>query len=253
MLKTVNCSGCNSVYSAILAECPSCGLLNPLVVAGAVAPRAIETKVLSVAAEQPRASSSASSASEAMGQQTAQSSRDPQDLATQIEAFKKIPGERAVIAVYGVRNAGKSYLNERFGFLFNATVTRSDNEKRVKRSTKRETFTSAEFQFRYGSDDKKQWPVLVIDLPGEEFMSGTDSSQMQTALIGMDALVVYIPASTVGGKYFASSDVRAATQTAPQLHYVDLFKKIRGAHSERCTTPVFVALSKADTLTDWES
>ena len=151
------CTACGAQYSAKLVLCPDCGAPNPTVSneSDAASPEPPDNAAQSLIAKDAGDSSdSAASTSSAPGETGA--TREPadttsdSDLARKIKEFKAQGGDRSVIAVFGVKDSGKSYLNRRVEYLENATLTSTDGDTVVVRSTRQGAYTAAEFTYRYG-------------------------------------------------------------------------------------------------------
>jgi hypothetical protein len=159
-----------------------------------------------------------------------------------------------IIGVFGSPDSGKSFLNARLQWLVEATRggTTGRHGLRVIRSTSANTATWAEFELQGPFGAKRK--VLVVDLPGEEFLGSTgdvpkEIQQHQEVLRMADGLLLYVSADVIDDPDAFQPNVHRSG-TPPQEHYLRFLARaheFRSAGADQLSDlPVFLALSRAD-------
>lgn len=244
---TIICVDCSAEFSIAIPNCPACNWAQPWQNVRDIVPFVNPEKTTEFVT--PAATSSSTA---------------PLTIAQVIAEYRQRTGTQAksnVIAVYGVENAGKSFLNKRISNLFAGNSTTEQTGVNLG-STRRDTGTTHEFRIRAGQRDNTIVPLLVVDVAGEDVIdAATDAGATDSfsALFkAMDALVLYIPAPILVGADWTKEKYGTPPRSPNEIYQkilsliLDDLVKENGGTAGRCAVPIFVALSKAWQLEDWE-
>lgn len=186
-------------------------------------------------------------------------------LVNDLANFRREHGAQGhILGVFGSPESGKSFLNARLQWLMGATGGGSVQQLgyRVIRSTVASTATWSVFELKGPTGSERT--IMVVDLPGEEFVRATQDNrqavdQYKAVLAVASGLILFIAADLIDSTSKFQGGVREDLEKdmPPQknyLNFLELAASIRQNPAHRPGTPrtsdlpVLVAISRADRI-----